>query len=213
METIKEKRVSNDLEGSFPGKRKAMTQRSDQQVHILEGTIRVFNQKGLKFTMDDLAKQLGMSKKTIYVSYSDKEQLFLDMVDYLFDNISEKKNQVIADTGLTTVQKIKKILGVMPESYREIDFRQLYSLRDKYPVIYRKVEERLESGWDATIALIEQGIKEGVVRDVPIFIVKTMLEASIEQFFARDILIENGLSYNEALENVVEILADGITVK
>ena len=29
---------------------------------ILEGTIRVFNQKGLKFTMDDVARELGMSK-------------------------------------------------------------------------------------------------------------------------------------------------------
>lgn len=190
-----------------------MNERSEQQVHILEGTIRVFNKKGLKFTMDDLAKELGMSKKTIYVSYDDKQELFYDMVDYLFENIREKKQEVLNDKKLSTLDKIRKILGVMPESYSEIDFKQLYMLREKYPEVYSKVEEKLETGWEETIALIEQGIKEGVVRDIPIFLIKTMLEASLEQFFARDVLVQNKISYNEALRNVVEILVDGITIK
>ena len=34
---------------------------------ILEATLKVFNQKGLKFTMDDIASELSMSKKTIYM--------------------------------------------------------------------------------------------------------------------------------------------------
>ncbi len=190
-----------------------MANRTEQQIHILEGTIRVFNRKGMKFTMDDLAHELSMSKKTIYVCYDDKKELFVDMVNYLFDNISEKKREVVDDTKLDTLGKIKKILGVMPEGYAEIDFRQLYMLRDKYPDLYRKVEERLETGWDETIALIEQGIKEGVIRNIPIFLVKTMLEASLEQFFSRDVLVKNGLSYSEALENVVEIIVDGIAKK
>ena len=33
---------------------------------IMEATIDEFNEKGVKFTMDDLAKRLTMSKKTIY---------------------------------------------------------------------------------------------------------------------------------------------------
>ena len=189
-----------------------MSERTEQQVHILEGTIRVFNKKGLKFTMDDLARELGMSKKTIYVSYDDKQELFYDMVDYLFENIREKKQEVVNDKKLSTLDKIRKILGVMPESYSEIDFKQLYMLREKYPEVYSKVEEKLETGWEETIALIEQGIKEGVVRDIPIFLIKTMLEASLEQFFARDVLVQNKISYNEALRNVVEILVDGITI-
>ena len=39
---------------------------------ILQGTIKVYSQKGLKFTMDDVAKVLGMSKKTIYTVFRDK---------------------------------------------------------------------------------------------------------------------------------------------
>ena len=41
-------------------------------------------------------------------------------------------------------------------------FRQLYQLKEKYPEIYHQVEVRLETGWETTIALLEQGMQEGV---------------------------------------------------
>lgn len=183
-----------------------------QREEILEGTLQVFNQKGLKFTMDDVARILQISKKTIYTVFHDKEELFLAMVDYLFDCIKESEQQVLEDKGLSTMEKIRTILGVMPEGYKDVDFRQLYLLKDKYPAIYRQVEKRLETGWEATIALIEQGIEEGVVRQIQIPILKLMLEAALEQFFQRDILIQHQISYQQALDEVVTILVDGIKV-
>ena len=48
---------------------KESIQEQKLQQKILEGTIEAFNQKGLKFTMDDLAGILGMSKKTIYTVF------------------------------------------------------------------------------------------------------------------------------------------------
>lgn len=182
-----------------------------QREAILEGTIRVFNKKGLKFTMDDVAKLLGMSKKTIYTVFRDKESMFLAMVDYMFDSIKESEQRVVEDPKLSTKEKIRAILGVIPESYRDVDFRQLYLLKEKYPVIYKQVEKRLETGWERTIALLEQGMEEGVIRRVDIPIVKMMLEATLEQFFQRDILIQNEISYMDALDEVVGILMEGIT--
>ncbi len=180
---------------------------------ILEGTLEVFNKKGIKFTMEDIAKVLSISKKTIYTVFEDKESMFMAMVDYLFDSIKESEEQVLRDGNLSTLEKTRKILGVMPESYKNVDFRQLYLLREKYPAIYAKVEERLETGWEGTIALLEQGMREGVIRKVSIPIVKMMLEASLEQFFQRDILIRNDLGYMEALEEVVNVIMDGISVE
>ena len=180
---------------------------------ILEGTLEVFNRKGIKFTMDDIAKALNISKKTIYTVFDDKESLFMAMVDYLFDSIKESEKQVLLDESLNTQEKIRKILGVMPESYKNVDFRQLYMLRDKYPAIYERVEERLETGWESTIALLEQGIREGVIRKVNISIVKMVLEASLEQFFQRDILIRNDMRYTDALDEVVHVIMDGITAR
>lgn len=177
---------------------------------ILEATLSVFNRKGLKFTMDDIAKELGMSKKTIYTVYRDKQTLFLAMVEHMFDSVKESERQIVMDETMSTLEKIRKILCVMPESYRNVDFRKLYLLKEKYPQVYRQVELRLETGWETTIALLEQGIKEGVIRDIRIPILKMMLEASLEQFFQRDVLLRNDIGYLEALDEVVGILIDGI---
>ena len=190
-----------------------MEEKEKLRVTILEGTIQAFNRKGLKFTMDDIAGQLGMSKKTIYTVFRDKETMFFAMVDYMFDSIKESERQVLGDESFTTVEKIRRVLGVLPEGYKDIDFRQLYLLRDKYPKIYKRVEERLESGWGTIIGLMEQGMEEGVIKRVDIPIVKLMLEAAIEQFFQRDILIRNQISYAQALDEVVEILVNGIAVR
>ncbi len=183
---------------------------SEVKDRVMQACIALFNEKGLKFTMDDVASTCHISKKTMYVIYRDKEDLFYALVDYLFDGIKESENEVVSDTSLTTLEKIRKILGVMPESYRELDFGKIYLIRDKYPGIYKKVEERLETGWETTIALIEQGIKEGVVRPVNIPMVKMMFEAALEQFFRRDVVSRNNLTYNEALDQVVNIILEGI---
>lgn len=208
VETVFDKEVSDNLL-----ERDYMNQKYDEQrIRILDGVIKAFNQKGLKFTMDDLASILSMSKKTIYKLYDDKEELFLAMVDYLFDSIKESEEKILNDESLSLEEKIRKILGVMPDGYGEIDFRQLYSLREKYPVIYGKVEERLETGWETTLALLEEGQKQGIVREGSLPILKMMMESSLEQFFQRDILVRNNLTYTEALNQVVDILLLGVMV-
>ena len=83
-------------------------------------------------------------------------------------------------------------------------------LKDKYPVIYKRVEERFENGWQQTIELLKEAMEEGKVRKVNVDIFKMMMEAALEQFFQRDILIYNSLSYEEGLKEVVGILMNGI---
>lgn len=217
-ETQKRKMVSEAARkqekgtSSQKGMERMQTEHAERNLRemILEGTLSVFRRKGMKFTMSDIAGELSISKKTIYTVFEDKESLFLAMVDYLFDRIKESEREVLKDESLSTQEKLRRILTVLPESYRELDFRQLYMLREKYPTIYARVEERLETGWEPTIALLQKGMEEKVVREFSIPIFKLMLEAALEQFFQRDILLQNGISYADALEEVVGILMDGI---
>lgn len=182
----------------------------DYKERILEATIEVFNRKGLKFTMDDIALEISISKKTIYKTFNDKETLFLCMVDYCFDKIADKKDAVLNDDTLSTIEKLRKVLCVLPDSYVNVDFGKLYELKSKFPKTYEQVEVRLETGWDGVIRLVEDGIKEGVIRPINVHILKTMMESTLEQFFRRDVLVENSISYQDALDEVVSILVDGI---
>ena len=55
------------------------------------------------------------------------------MVDYCFEAIKESERKVLNDPTLDTGGKIRGILGVLPEGYKDINFGQLYLLKDKYP--------------------------------------------------------------------------------
>ncbi len=185
-------------------------QETELRREILEATIELFNQCGLRFTMDQLASGIHRSKKTLYVVFPDKQTLLDAMVDYVFDSIKESETELLADPSMNTVEKLKRVLGAMPDRYDKVDLRSLYVLREKYPRIYAHVQRRLESGWEPTIKLMEQGISEGVIRPVSIPIFQTMMSATLEQFFQRDILIEHGIPYSDALQEVVDILLEGI---
>ncbi|SFQ28526.1 transcriptional regulator, TetR family [Lachnospiraceae bacterium XBB1006] len=177
---------------------------------VLDATLRVFNAKGLKFTMDDIAAEVSMSKKTIYVLFEDKQSMFMAMVDYCFDGIKEGERKVLENPNLNTVEKIRTILGVLPDGYKDVNFSLLYELREKYPDIYDAVEERLETGWEGTIELLERGMREGVIRPINVALFKSVFEAALEQFFRRDVLVRNQIGYADALQEVVDILVDGI---
>lgn len=177
---------------------------------IMDAAIEEFNKKGLKFTMDDVSKSLSMSKKTLYTVFADKEALFYEMVDYCFDAIKESEQEVLANTELDILQKIRQIMIVLPERYESLDFRKIYSLKEKYPQIYKKVEKRLENDWEPTIQLLERAMQEGKIKQVSVPVLKAMVEGSIELFLSRDILIEHNMEYREALDKMMDIIMDGI---
>lgn len=179
---------------------------------IIEGTLDEFNEKGVKFTMDDLAKRLGMSKKTIYKVFKDKEILFIETVDYCFDMIKAGEASILADPNLNVVEKIKSILVVLPERYSQIDWRKIYAGKEKFPAAYKEIKKRLETDWNGTIALIEQGIAENKIRPICIPVLKVMVQATIEQFLVNPVLIEHQISYEKALEEMVNIIIAGIKV-
>ena len=180
---------------------------------IILSTIEVFNDRGVTFTMSDVATNIHISKKTIYKEFDTKEELLDTVVDYIFDNIKAKEEQIMNDKSLSTVDKLRKILGAMPENYRDIDFQNVYPFLEKFPDVCRKMQYRLATGWENTISLIEQGKKEGVVRkNVDIRFIKVMLEASIEKVLSDDMLSRTGINYIDALDQIVDILVNGMLV-
>lgn len=179
---------------------------------IIEGALHIVEKQGVKFTMDELASELGMSKKTIYTVFRDKNELLIAMVDYVFDYIKESETLVMEDKHLSLLQKIRKILGVMPENYTDFDFTQFYVLRDKHPEVYERVRQRLESGWEMTNRLLEQGVEEGLIRSVDFRVFQLVFESAVERFIMGDELEREEIDYMQALEELVTIMVDGIVV-
>ena len=177
---------------------------------ILEGALNVFKAKGPKFTMDDLATEMKMSKKTIYTVFRDKNELMCEMLDYAFDLIKEAEDKIYYDDSLSIIEKIRGILAVLPESHYGFDYTAMHQLAEKYPMAYEKLIYRLDSGWDKTFELIKKGMDNGEIRQIDENIIKLMYEACIDKLLMGDFLQENGKGYPQALAEVVDVMVDGI---
>jgi len=62
---------------------------------ILVTTYQEMNKYGMKFTMDDVAAQLGMSKKTLYKLFRSKNELVLAVIESLIQFVKAKEQIVL----------------------------------------------------------------------------------------------------------------------
>lgn len=183
------------------------------RVRILDEAAKLFDCKGIKFTMDDLARSLGMSKKTIYAVFEDKRSIMNETIDRFFDDALIEEEAILNDDSLSISEQLRMIIGSVPERYTQNDLAQLYVLKEKYPSVYRHWQRCRENYWQGVAILLRRGIDQGEIRPVSMPILKTMFQSTIEQFFQGDVLIKNGISYRDALAEVSDILVNGITVK
>ncbi len=182
---------------------------TDQREMILEAATAEFQEKGLKFTMQDLASDLHFAKKTIYLEFPSKENLLIELVESGFAKIHEEKAKIIAQ-DLPIEEKIRRVIIAVPDQYKMIDFRQLEELDSKYPAVSEHVRKHLVSNWNPTIELIRQGIREGKIRNINIPILEIMLTTSFQQFISTDDLVQAGISHHEALVAMMDIIMSGL---
>ena len=173
---------------------------------ILDAAAQLFQAEGLSFTMQQVAVALHISKKTIYTVYSDKEALLLDMVDMLFEKIHRRKAE-LAELPLPLEERLQAVIIALPEEYAALDFRQLDALEEKYPAVAARVRRHLETGWEPTIRLLEQGIAEKRIRPVNLTVLRRILTAAFEQLLSG---AEDGTSYAAELEDMMDILMNGL---
>ncbi|MBQ5485085.1 MAG: TetR/AcrR family transcriptional regulator [Lachnospiraceae bacterium] len=179
---------------------------------ILEAAMRVYYKKGARFTMDDLAAELSMSKKTIYTVFRDKKTLLYDMVDFAFDQIKESEAAILGNNSLGIEEKLQGILSVMPENFTGIDFSEIHEMGAKYPQAYARIRQRLESGWETTLGLLKEGEEAGIFRPVNPALFQMIYDASIERFLSGDELKNYQIPYMDALNGLVNMMICGIKI-
>ena len=109
---------------------------------ILETARTEFIQYGFKsVTMDDIAKLLSISKKTIYEHFANKTELVKACVEFVFDELSQdiSRIQKLESNPIEGLFEIKKIaIKHMANKSRSPQFQ----LQKYYPEIYTKLKQK-----------------------------------------------------------------------
>lgn len=185
----------------------------DPRKRCIQETIALCNSQGLDFTMSELAARLGMSKKTLYVLFESKEALLLATVDAMFDEVKVSEAEILARQDLSLAEKIRRLVVVLPDSYQTLDWTRLQGVEEKYPVMYRRIRQRLETGWEPTLDLLRQGVEQGVLRPFEPGLFRAVVEGAIEHFLSSDALEREGLGYVQAMDGMMDLLMEGILTR
>ncbi|OHE85006.1 MAG: hypothetical protein A3G75_14240 [Verrucomicrobia bacterium RIFCSPLOWO2_12_FULL_64_8] len=116
-------------------------------------------------TMDDLAHELGMSKKTLYVHFPGKDAIIGAIIDALGRTLRSRMDAVLADPALTFSQKLHGFVGVAGSTLASVSPAMLRDLQRFAPSLYQRIEDLRQKIIPHVFGrLIRAGIAEGKVR-------------------------------------------------
>ena len=138
----------------------------DHKERILVKSHELFNRYGIRsVSMDDIAAQLGVSKKTLYQYYTDKDEL----VNAVFDGVlSTNKTQCVDCTkkGENAIHEVFLSFDIVEEMLKTMNPSVLFDMQKYHPSAYKKFDD-FRNGFLYRIikANLERGIREELYRE------------------------------------------------
>ena len=132
---------------------------------IVDVVLDLFSAHGSTFNMDDVAKALKISKKTIYKEYGSKENLIFLVIKSVFEGIEHHLQSILANTEWNSVEKLIRITCAFPDE-RDIDYHRAFILKKESPKAYALFIHYIEDNWQVSKKLFEQAIEEGLIKNI-----------------------------------------------
>lgn len=164
------------------------------------------------FTMDELAHELGMSKKTLYVHFRSKDAIIERVIDELGQTLRGRMEAVVDDATLTFPQKLEGVVAAVTAVLGKASPTTFRELQRFAPPLYVKIEELRGRIIPLVFGrLIRMGIAEGKVRrDIdPAFATEFWLHA-IRGLVQPPVLERTQLTIPQTLEKALALFFAGL---
>ena len=132
---------------------------------ILQKSTDMFLRLGFKsITMDDIACEMCISKKTIYKYFSNKDLLIEESVQMVHKEVHETITKIVSQ-NFNAIEENFEIRRMFKEMFKSAESSPIYQLKKHYPEIYEKVLRMQVSVCEECFRdNIIKGIKEGLYR-------------------------------------------------
>lgn len=185
--------------------------RPELRERIVETAVEAFTKHGIKcITMDDIATSLGISKRTLYEVFSDKETLLEECI---------LKKQEESDAFLKEVlASSKNVLEVLLKGYQHsieafhATNKNFFEDIKKYPKAYELLTRRRDQDSEETVNFFKEGVSQGIFRDdVNFAIVSMLVRKQIDLLINTDVCKEH--SFLEVYESIMFTFLRGISTE
>ncbi|BDQ03164.1 TetR/AcrR family transcriptional regulator [Ignavibacterium sp.] len=187
------------------------TENSAEQDKIIQFCTSKFLQDGFYFvSVDQIASELRISKKTIYKFFSSKDDLVKAVALKLMNEVSDKIEKIIKSEN-DSLTKVIMLFEVMAGVVVKFSEKWLKDLQIHTPELWKEIDEfRTKRAFTALGSIIKQGQIEGIIIEKPIELIIHIFVNTIRSVVHPDFLYHQKFNYKEAFIHSFEILFNGI---
>lgn len=165
-----------------------------------------------KVTMEEIAADLGMSKKTLYKFFPGKEQLLKEMIaakKCVFENFVMK---LWGNNETSFIEKLKILMNYIGEQSSTFRGPLAHDLQKNFPQIWDEINESRRTHSLAKFGfLIDEGIEKGAFRkDVDKQIVILLYINAIHGIFNPEVLSKLPYTSNQVFESIAKVFFEGL---
>jgi TetR/AcrR family transcriptional regulator, cholesterol catabolism regulator len=185
---------------------------SDNKEKILEGTEALFMKYGIRsVSMDDIARHLSVSKKTLYQYFADKDELVYRMSERYLARMSKNYEQ-IREEAKNSVEELSLISLRIKKDFENMNTSMLFDLQKFHPRAWGLYIRHKESTiCQSVVRNIEHGIQDGYYRaDLNPEIMAIIRVMMIEDAFDEQAFPRQRFSFVDVQHQVFELFVQGI---
>jgi AcrR family transcriptional regulator len=174
---------------------------------------KLFKEGFYKTTMDEVASELGMSKKTIYKFFPSKEELLMAIAKHFMKRM---RNKIIPalNTDKNAIEKLGELIKILASASEKVSTSRMEEIRKHFPALWIEIDSfRTKMMYGNITKVIDQGKSEGLFMDIPTPIVMNVLVASVRNVVNPDFILNNNFSIIEAARFAFRIIIGGIVTE
>jgi AcrR family transcriptional regulator len=163
-------------------------------------------------TMDELAAELGMSKKTLYVHFPAKDALVEAIIKQFVADVRGSADALFADDTLGFPAKLHRFTEAMVQRFAKLKPHVFRDLQRSAPQLYRRIEElRHENIPHIFGQIIRQGQAAGMIReDVDPRVAIEFWRPAIQALMHPDTLERLGLRLDQMFAQAIDLFFGGL---
>ena len=130
---------------------------------ILSASAELFRQYGFKtITMDDIARRAGISKKTLYQHFANKNEVVNESVTWYKCKITELCNAAMSESE-NAIEGMVRTMSMFDTIHRQVNPMAIYELERYYPDGFQRFKDiLLKQDISAIRENMERGKEEGL---------------------------------------------------
>jgi len=175
----------------------------------------LFGKYGIRsMTMDSLAEELGISKRTIYERFKDKDTLLIEVIKY-YKLQTEKETHRLIDQSDNVIEALFRIIKMTIAQMMQMNPAFFHDFKKYHPKVFREIAQPGSiRDFSITGKLLETGIRQEVFReDINLGIVNRALHSLFDLFNQESNLVEAGYDRKEIFDQVLIPYFRGISTK